>query len=207
MSDSGGGDTLMFFVHTAGSPAIAAESTSALTGQDARLMAGFVEGRFFDIDNFTFNVELGDDEGGNVMNKKETRPYGRWRGLKPTDPKPNPPFRAEPQDVNVTRRIDASSPVLLQYCLDMKRFDQAVIVKRSRLNTTGTLSAVLRLDFQQVYIRAVQWQDGDTVKETCKFKFGAVKATYIKRKLDGSIDSLWPCEWTSNTVKTSRYDV
>lgn len=207
MSDNIDADVLMFFVHTAGSPAIAAESTSALAGQDARLMAGFVEGRFFEIDNFTFSIELDDNEGDVPASTTGPGPFARWRSLKPTEPKPNPPFKAEPQDISVTRRIDSSSPVLLQYCLDKKRFDQAVIVKRSRIGSTGMLSAVLRLDFQQVYIRSIDWQDGNTVHETCKFKFGALKATYVKRKPDGTVDTLWPCEWTSQTVKKSRYDV
>lgn len=201
MSDNIDADVLMFFVHTAGTPAIAAESTSALTGQDARLMAGFVEGRFFEIDNFTFSIELDDKEGETAKEDSGPGPFARWRSMKPADPKPTPPYLAKPQDVSVSRRIDTSSPVLLQYCLDKKQFDQAVIVKRSRIGTTGMLSAVLRLEFRQVFIRAIEWEDGDTVHETCKFKFASMKATYVKRKTDGSVDTLWPCEWTSQTVK------
>lgn len=207
-ADGVNSDVLMYFVGAEGSQAIAAESTSALAGNDARLMGVFVEGRYFEAENFTFSIELADDEGGNVMDKAETRSYGRWRGLKPTDPKPHPPFKAEPQDVSISRRIDASSPVLLKHCMDTKQFHQAVLVKRARIGTAGMLSAILRLEFSKVWIKAIEWEDGDTVRETCKFKFLSMKATYVKRKPDGTVASQWPCEWTGAAAQTkSRYDV
>lgn len=208
-ADGVNSDVLMFFVQTAGSQPIAAESTSALAGNDARLMGGFVEGRYFEVENFTFAIDLADDEGGNVMDAAETRSYGRWRGLKPTEPKPHPPFKAEPQDVSISRLIDASSPVLLKNCLDTKQFQQAVLVKRARLSTTGIMSAILRLEFSKVWIKAIEWEDGDTMRETCKFKFLSMNATYVKRKPDGTVASLWPCTWdgAAAPAKKSRYDV
>jgi len=197
MADTDQGDVLMYFVQQEGTPPIKAESTSTLRGADARLMQGFVAGRYFEADNFSFGIELADDEGGNIMNEDETRSYGRWRALKQGQPKPYPPFRAEPQDVSISRRIDASSPVLLKHCLDKKQFHTAVLVKRSRIGATGMLSAILRMEFSRVWMRSIEWEDGDTVREACKFKYAAVKATYVRRKPDGSVASLWPCEWTS----------
>lgn len=194
MADEGvNSDVLMFFVQTQGSQPIAAESTSALAGNDARLMGGFVAGRYFEVENFSFGMDLEDDEGGGSSGGKS---FGRWRSLTPGKTRPDPPFKAEPHDVTISRRIDASSPVLLQYCLDTKRFDQAVVVKRSRIGTTGMLSAVLRLEFSKVWVKSIEWEDGDAVRETCKFKFLSVKATYVKRKPDGTVASLWPCEWS-----------
>jgi len=204
MADTDQGDVLMYFVQREGTPPIEAESTSTLAeststlaGADARLMQGFVAGRFFEADNFSFSIKLADDEGGNIMNEDETREYGRWRALKEGQPKPHPPFRAEPQDVSISRKIDSSSPVLLKHCLDKKQFHTAVLVKRSRIGTTGMLSAILRMEFSLVWLRSIDWEDDDMVKETCKFKYAAVKATYVRRKPDGSVASLWPCEWTS----------
>lgn len=201
MADDNESDLLMFFIQREGMPAIEAESTSALRGNDARLMSGFEEGRYFEADNFSFSMELADDEGGNILDPAETRSYGRWRALRPTQPKPDPAFRAEPADVSISRRIDASSPVLLQYCLDKKQFHSAVMVKRARIGATGMMSVIMRLEFSKVWMRSIEWEDGDCVRETCKFKYAAVKGTYVRRKVDGGVASLWPCEWTSQRAK------
>lgn len=197
MADTDQDDVLMYFVQLEGTPPIKAESTSTLAGPDERLMQGFVEGRYFEASNFTFGIDLADDEGGNIMDEDEARSYGRWRTLKPGQPKPYPPFRAEPNDVTFSRQIDASSPVLLKHCLDKKPFHSAVLVKRFRIGSTGVLSVMLRMEFSRVWMRSIEWEDDDTVRETCKFKYAALKATYVRRKSDGSVASLWPCEWTS----------
>lgn len=197
MSDTKQSDVLMYFVQKGETKGIAAESQSTLTGADDLLMDGFAVGRFFTADTFTFGVTLADDEGENLTNPAEGRSYARWRGLKIHEPTPTPPFRAEPDDISITRQIDSSSPVLLNHCLESKPFSTAVIVKRSRIGTSGLLSAILRLEFTTVWIKAIEWEDNDAVMETLKFKFNAVKATYIKRKPDGTVASQWPCGWTS----------
>jgi type VI protein secretion system component Hcp len=197
MADEKQNDVLMYLIAKEGSQPIEAESTSALSGQDARLMQGFVAGRYFSAETFSFSTVLADDEGFGAVESADTRSYSRWRGLKIGQPRPDPPFRAEPEDVSITRMIDSSSPILLKYCLDTQPFSSAVLVKRSRIGTANMLSPILRLEFTTVWIKAVEWEDGDAIKETCKFKFNAVKATYVKRKPDGRVDSLWPCSWTS----------
>lgn len=196
MAEASEGDVLMYFMLTEGSPPIAAESLSSLKGADARLMKGFTEGRYFDAENFALGFDLADDEGSAEPDSAETRSFGRWRSLKPTDPKPTPPFKAEPADVTISRLIDASSPVLLKHCLDVRQFHQAAVVKRTRIGRTGMLSAILRMEFSKVWIKAIEWEDGDTVRETCRFKFASVTTTYVRRKQDGTVASLWPCDWT-----------
>ena len=109
--------------------------------------------------------------------------------------KPTPPFKAEPEDFSLTRMIDASSPILLQQCLSVQRFQKAVVVKRSRVASTGALAGFLRMEFFQVYLKSIDWTDGDAVRETCKFKYAGLNVTYVKRKPDGSTLSSWPCDW------------
>ena len=206
MSDSVDSDVLMYMAQTAGSP-MAAESTSELNADDT-LTSDFVAGKYFEIEDFTLQMNLSDDEGdGAADNAKETRPYGRWRGLADDSDTPDPPFRADPDDVSFSRLIDSASPVLLKNCLDKKRFDTAVIVKRSRMGSAAQMSTILRLEFQQVFVRAVQWEDGNTVRESCKFKFGLMKATYRKRNQDSSIASSSSCSWASNTMTKSNFRV
>lgn len=195
MADASSGDILMYFVQKAGATALAAESIANLVTGD-KLTADFKAGHFFEVENFNFSIALADDEGGGPPGGDQ-RSYSRWRALKETTAKPTPPFQAEPQDVSITRRIDSSSPVLLQHCLETHRFDKAVLVKRSRTGTQGHLSGFLRMEFEKVWVKAIEWEDGDTVKETCKFKYAALKVTYVKRKPDGNPASTWPCSWTA----------
>ena len=98
MAEASEGDVLMYFTLNEGSPPIAAESLSSLKGADARLMTGFTEGRYFDAENFALSFDLADDEGSAEADAEaaETRSFGRWRSLKPADPKPNPPVSSTP---------------------------------------------------------------------------------------------------------------
>ena len=83
----------------------------------------------------------------------------------------------------------------MQHCLDVQKFSKAVVVKRTRSSRSGALTGFLRFEFEKVYVKSIEWADGDAVKESCKFKFASVKVTYIKRKPDGTVASSWPCEW------------
>ncbi len=189
------GDTLMYFVQEKGADAMAAESTSALTDGD-RTTLDFKPGQYFEVESFTFGMDLSDKEGDD--DNGDSRSYARWRALKPDEPKPDQPFKAEPQDVSVTRRIDACSPLLMQYCLDTKAFDKAVIVKRAQgVGAQAQMRGFMRMEFSDVRLRAVEWQDGDVIREVCKFKFAAVKVTYRQRRQDNTLGAPWSCEWDS----------
>ena len=205
MSGTSDNDMLMYMVQAAGSDPIDAEATSELVATDT-LLKGFKAGSFFEVDTFSFTLDLRDDEGSGAGGGalaaataralKERRSYARWRALGESTAKPKPPFLAAAQDVSISRKIDKSSPDLMKYCLDNKRFDAAVIVKRTRVGTDGVLACYLRLEFKKVRIKALQWNDGDTVSETCKFDFELMSGTYVMRKPDGTPASTWPCAWS-----------
>jgi type VI protein secretion system component Hcp len=209
MVDTTQGDVLMYFVLNSEEPsaAIAAESSSDVIPASDKLANDFKPGKYFEAESFTFTMALDDNEGGEddeddeyAPKKKksllEQRSYGRWRALT-TDVKPNPPYQAKPGDVTITRMIDASSPVLAQHCLNSEKFKKVVLVKRARVGSTGILTGILRMDFNDVQIRSVEWQDGEAVKETCKFRFEKLALKYIKRKPDGSTASQWSSTWDS----------
>jgi type VI protein secretion system component Hcp len=195
LSDAKDNDVLMYFVQSPNSDPIKAESTSWLDDADKTMLKGFVPGRYFEAEHFSFSLKLGDDEGGVGAALEDNRSFARWRGLTDTSVKPSPAFRAEPDDVSITRMIDASSPILLQYCLESKPFDTVVMVKRARKGTEGKLAVVLRMEFKRVWIRSIDWDDGDTVSESCKFKFTSVDITYAKYTPNGDPDSTLNCSW------------
>lgn len=200
MSDAADNDVLMYFIQSPNTDPIKAESISELEGADQALMQGFVAGRYFEAEEFSFSIKLGDDEGGVGTALNDTRSFARWRGLTDASLKPNPPFRAEPNEVSIKRMIDTSSPILLQYCLETKPFDSAVLVKRARRGAQGKLAVVLRMEFKRVWIRSIEWDDGDTVTESCKFKFLSVDVTYAKYKPNGDPDSTLNCSWKAKTA-------
>lgn len=193
MSDTSSGDILMFFAPDTPENALAAELQSQFETSD-RLMQNFRPGFCFEVEDFAFSIELADDEGV-ARDEDEPGSYGRWRSLPADEPKPDPPFKAEPQDVTITRAIDKASPELLTHCLIPRRFEHAALVKRARYGATGKLIPILRMNFRKVWIKSVNWKDGDTVKETIKFKFADVDVTYVRRKPDGSVASTWNCAW------------
>ena len=198
MSDTADNDLLMYFVQSAGSDPIKAESTADLASADKALMTGFVAGQFFEAESFSFAIKLADDEGGHsAQPKAESRSFARWRALTDASTTPDPPFRAEPDEVSIRRMIDTSSPILLQYCLDTKPFDTVVMVKRARRGPQGKLAVMLRMEFSKVWIKAIEWEDGNAVMESCKFKFMSVSATYAKFKPSGDPDSTLNCQWSA----------
>ena len=196
MADTADNDVLMYFIQAANGDPIKSESTSNLAKSDRALMQNFHAGYFFEAEEFKFGIKLADDEGGTASSARDdTRSFARWRALTDTDSVPDPPFRAEPDEISVRRSIDSSSPLLLQYCLDTKPFEEVVMVKRARRGTRGRLAVVLRMEFNKVWIRGIEWDDGDTVTETIKFKFMSVSATYAKFKPSGDPDSTVNCQW------------
>ena len=200
MSGSNESDTLMYIVQAAGTEPLAAESSASLVSTD-KLLAGFKAGGFFEINSFAFAMDLSDDEGGGAgapgaRTPQERGSYARWRALGESTAKPAPPFLATAQDVSFSRKMDKSSSELMKHCLDNKRFDTAVVVRRSRHGTEGTLSVFLRLEFRKVRIKALRWEDGDIVKEICKFDFETMKGTYVKRNPDGTPAANWPLAWS-----------
>ncbi len=195
MSEQASSEMLMY-LKTSGQM-LDAESTSTIDGKDA-LMQGFSAGKFFEVESFSFSMELDDDEGRVSDNdQSEKRSYARWRGLGEKTTKPTPPFRAEPGDMSVSRRIDSSSPILLKHCLDASRFDEAVLVRRARDPVTGMLAGTMRMTFGKVWLKTIDWEDGDTVRETCKFRFSSVAIVYVRQKADGSPGPSANCKWTS----------
>jgi type VI protein secretion system component Hcp len=203
VADNNQGDVLMFFAETRNGLPIAAESTSTVPSNPSGLMKGFKPGHYFEVDEFNFSISLADDEGGSGL-ELDHRSYSRWRSMKDAVT-PDPPFKAEPGDVVVERTIDTSSPLLLQHCLDSKRFEQAVLVKRARTGSAGELAPMLRIEFSDVRIRSIEWEDDDAVQETCKFSFSAVDITYVGRRPDGSENGKpVNCGWKSEPKEKEK---
>ncbi len=121
------------------------------------------------------------------------------------------------------RLIDAASPIFFQACCGTTTFASATLVKRVsigmlggggnflnaqvkvgplNLSLTGSSGinrppqGFLRIDFTNVLIIGIDWDDGDVLNETCKFICQGFKLQYRQQNDDGSLKTaVAPAEW------------
>ena len=180
-------DVLMFFKLASG-PLAAESQSAALTRSDA-LLAGFTAGCFFEVETFSFGIRLKSNESGEDVD------FANWRAYHDTGgASSNPPFRAVPTGLTITRLIEKSSPPLLQYCLELKEISKAVLVKRESVGEE-TPSGFLRFEMDTVTIKSINWSDGEVLREAYGLEFKDLLLTYVQRRDDGSMVKSWPGEW------------
>jgi type VI protein secretion system component Hcp len=195
MVDDVTSDVLMYFIYKGTDP-IDAESSSSIVLKSDPMTKDFKPGKFFEVSDFTFAIKLKDREthGSQKDDTVDEGSYARWRSMGTSDAKPEPVYKADIEDFSITRMIDVSSPILLKYCLTRDRFDKAVLVKRAR-SPAGIVLGFLRMEFTKILIKSISWADGDAVRETCKFRYASVDVSYVRRQMNDSAATTWPCKW------------
>jgi type VI protein secretion system component Hcp len=181
-------DMLMMLVQ--GDP-ISAECKASIDTTD-KFMSGFMEGKYFEISDFDFGIDLVDDDTGSKDPKdkeKEKAGHGkkvsRWKtGAGQT----LRPYEVNLDEINFTRQIDVASPKLFLNCFRSKSFDSAVIVKRKVGGTqTGIGFPFFRIDLNDVLLVSIDWEVDDVmVREKCKMVCREVGVKYRVQMPDGS---------------------
>lgn len=192
---------LLAYIVLKGADALAAESSAELTVGDLTTF-DFKVGKYFGAEDFSFGLKLNDDEpsdNDSTANDEVIGGFARWRRVSALvsargNDKVAPPFRSETEEFELTRYIDSASPILIENCLNSKDFTKLVVVKRARTGDE-TLAGFMRLVFTKVRIKSVSWDDGDAVKETCKFSFDAVNVKYHRRSVQVKAKEEFRCEW------------
>ncbi len=202
----------MKFVQSNGE-GVKAEGAAALK-KDDRLLFDFWPGKFFEIEDFTFGLNVEDSEpGGKTLTMPGApRPPGSpapagqsahavkfaaWRDAKKNTNQIDQiayPVVLEP--FSFTRLMDKASPVFFHNCCNSISFDSATLVKRKVTGATLALQAFLRIDFSNVLIVNLDWDDGHIVKEKCKFICRGVTVQYKRQASDGSLGAPSSAEWT-----------
>ena len=100
------------------------------------------------------------------------------------------------QPVLISRAIDKSSPVLLQYCIDTTLFDRVSVVKRKAAGTLLAGQPYLRLDLVDVLIKDVSWTNDEPVKEETKLISRAITIRYKPQLPDGSLGAAKIAFWS-----------
>lgn len=201
MADDLGNELLMQMIDMNGS-AIEAESQTEVNDDTDKLLAGFINGTFFTVDDFAFGLNIDDQDptsdaaniGGKagVLSTSPTRQagsqvkFGNWKRWKKGDLEKIPPFPVRMDEFAVTRAFDRASPVLFQSCARSTSFKSAVLVKRKIIGK-AMLKTFLRMEFKDVLVTHVGWDDAEVIKETMRFVFRGVTLQYRQQSHDGSL--------------------
>lgn len=212
MPDQHKSDIVMLFVQEGNQP-VYAECALDKDPEDT-FMAGFKPqtydnySNFFQVTKFHFGVEVKDEDktkstlqSGNVgaagLGKKR---FGRvegefasWRSANDKQA-PKVTYPLEFEQFSFERLIDAASPIFFEYCCNSTSFPSASLVKRlSRGNELP--QGFLRIDFKDVLITSLSWDDGDMTTEKCEFICRDFDLTYRQHKADGSWGASGNATW------------
>jgi type VI protein secretion system component Hcp len=99
------------------------------------------------------------------------------------------------------RKMDHGSLLLFRKCCadgdKPQAFKSASLVKRTITGNQTGMQAFLRVDFTDVLIISLSWQDdADGVKETCKFICRRVEVRYKPQLPDGRLGAVLPGNWS-----------
>ncbi len=192
--------------------AVEAECQTTIDAADLRadkLLEGFEAGRFFEVSDFSFKVGIADDSppvteetepGAKTGKKKEKKGiFARFRSADvrtlraggfgyPVDVKP----------IKFKRSMDQTSLVLFRNCCDRVRFDSATLVKRRPSGSRYSGEVYLRLDFTDVLIIGLDWEDEHAMEESCSFVYRKVEFRYRPQRPDGSLGAPVPGSWAAS---------
>ena len=181
-------------------PKIGAKDELA-SGFTAQNLAGGRRTNYFSIDEFTFPLALidADDEEdsetrrqrqheeklqmlleasqeGKGMRARRKTEFTRFmtQGRRTARERSYP---ADLEQITITKRFDVSSTNIFRLCKDNKTLFGASILKRKPIGDQS-LRTYLRLDFTDVLITDLSWEDGDFVKEQFKFVCRKAEVTY-----------------------------
>jgi type VI protein secretion system component Hcp len=133
--------------------------------------------------------------------KGETKPkapktkFSKWRNERAANAgSTRYPLEVEP--VTFTRYMDQASTTLLQALFDSQSLASASIVRR--IDTGSGAAAYLRLDFTDLLIVGIDWDDDELIEEKFKFICRGVQVRFRPQNSDGSlgaaISGSWPAK-------------
>jgi type VI protein secretion system component Hcp len=220
MADDKTNDILMRFVQSNGQ-SVDGEAQSEVDYTDL-LMLDFKDGKFFQVEDFSMGIEVSDEDPGkdNINTAKvgtasaalqpsgPSIKFGRWKSATRAEAKDiKYPVQMDP--FSFTRTIDKASLIFFESCVKSYSFKQATMVKRKVTGSAGAkdalitislgglsgLSGFLRLDFYDVLITSLQWDDGETIKEKGKFVFRRMTIQYRRQNHKGTLQGISQAEW------------
>jgi type VI protein secretion system component Hcp len=137
-------------------------------------------------------------EGKHGKDKEKPRKpggsFGRWR-REPSGTGAGARYPLEVEPISFTRLMDQASTTLLQALCDSQSIASASIVRRAAIGGDAA-KAYLRLDFTDVLITSIDWDDDDLIEEKFKFICRGVQVRFRPQNSDGTlgaaISGVWP---------------
>jgi type VI protein secretion system component Hcp len=160
---------------------------------------------YFEVSNFDFSLKLEEDELSETEHKEKEAAttggsFSRWYQYGLRDPK-RTVYPAKFYSGGFDRVLDCASPTFFQACCNKKSFTKAILVKRIspgvEVGVTRNPLGYLKLEFRDVIIKSISWEDGDLVTEKCEFDCQQLLVTYRKQSHPGVIgaDGDIPASW------------
>ena len=217
MPDETKSDIVMKFVMKGGG-SVWAESTLGVLKADP-FMDGFSAvtdyddySNFFEIKTFSFSVAVKPQDEGVGALSKAGQPAGggggpaqaahdqfsRWRSAT-RDEFQKIKFPIEFDTFTFERIIDGASPGFFSACCNQESFESAALVKRISSGVRGGTDRMsfgyLRIDFRDVLLTGLAWDDGDMVTERITFICKAMRVRYRQQQADSSLlpatEAIW----------------
>ena len=200
-------DMLMKFVRSNGQ-SLDAECQAAINTNDD-LTNDFVGGKFFEAQEFGFGAGLDDDDMPKPPPSPQVPPgktappatpqpfklkYARF--MNAATSKGSHGYPVDIDTITFSRLMDRGSTVFFQDLCGLKTFEMATLVKRKMTGSAGGLQTYLRMDFIDVLMIGLDWDEGDVIKEKYKFICRGVMVQYKPQASDGTLGAAisggWP---------------
>lgn len=220
MPDQPKSDIVMMFKLDGGQP-VYAECALDLNPSD-RWMTEFKPqtyerySNFFEVSKFHFGFEVKDEDksrtklqSGDIGGAMGKTRFGRvegefasWRSMNDED-LPNARYPLEFESFTFERVIDAASMVFFEHCCNSTTFPSATLIKRVSVGGNEAPMSYLKMEFKDVLITGLSWDDGDMTTEKCEFICRNFALSYRQQRPDGSFGARVPAEWDhiKNAVK------
>ena len=217
-------EMFMMFVDAKGRT-IDAESRADLKagerGSNA-LTENFAEGKFFEIDSFTFEIEVPNPDEAHKSPEEQARAAGEWaahqfqgqtqgatgaaqRGARKGGKKPKSNKGDQVlQPVTFKRKVDISSTTMLRTMLHCHGYKSAHMIKRRAAGGKVAGAVFLRIDFEEVLVTSIKWSDDDQVGETYSFICCKAGVRYRPQLPNGTLGAPASFEWTVDRSKFTR---
>jgi type VI protein secretion system component Hcp len=142
---------------------------------------------------------LGARPGGHnakgAQNSKSKDAWQSWRSANTDSDIDNLKYPFEVDKFQFERLIDAASIVLFEACCGSQTFKSAVFVKRLASGGDKPGKTFLRIDFEDVLVTSLNWDDGDMLNESCEFICRGFKFQYRRQDADGALLEPVSAEW------------
>lgn len=218
--NSESGDILMRFVGPDGP--LPGESSTTITagGKRRTMLEDFSTNYMFELESFTFSVNVDDDGGGQPPGPRPgavgaSAPGGARAAGHGPGPAAGPatsfsawrtgrhhkyPIAVQP--VEIKRPMDTTSGLLLQHCINCTSFRSASLVKLKPAGSAAAGEVYLRIDFTGVLLTDVSWSNDEPVTTSCKFISRKVRLRYRPQLPDGSLGAVKSGFWSMNPRDT-----